>query len=228
MFAKSNSLLTQNPIQREKMYEALAYFSANVRHPGLIKLLKLVYYLDLMHFRRTGRTVTGLTYEAWPMGPVPASLYEEFKSPSSPLHERFVVTDAQRVFEETSPTTIDTDIEDLERAASATPKAYYKPGGLKPVHRYQQLHLSKREHELAAQLAEIFRDAKAEDMSDISHSKFGPWRKTLHKAKKAGIKRPVIDLQEGVVAVGRPDDELSAEELQEILEERAALERSLL
>ena len=208
------------------MYEALAYFSANVRHAGLVKLLKLMYYLDLMHFRRTGRTVTGLVYEAWKMGPVPPMLYDEFNSESSELHKRFDVKKFVKASDDMSPT-IDTDAEELERADNARRGSYYLPGSLKSRSRYQHLHLTKREHQLAEMLAEIFREATAEHMSDISHSKFGPWAKALHKAKKLGIDRPEIDLLEGVVAAGSSAEELPVEEIRDLLAEREALEQRL-
>ncbi|MFC1858011.1 Panacea domain-containing protein [Thermodesulfobacteriota bacterium] len=39
--------------------------------------MKLLYFLDFIHFKHTGKSVTGLDYYAWQMGPVPRDLYEE-------------------------------------------------------------------------------------------------------------------------------------------------------
>lgn len=215
-----------NPIQREKMYEALAYFSAHVRHGGQIKLFKLLYYLDLLHFRRTGRTTTGLTYEAWPMGPVPPMLNREFNDERSELRSRFHVERFKRLDDWPPTPTIDSDADELERIASGGSSGY-SPGQIKPKTPYKHLYLTRREQGLASVLAEIFRDATAAQMSDVSHNKFGPWRKALHKSKQAKIERPEIDLLEGVVAVGKKDEELPVEELNALVAERARLVEAL-
>jgi uncharacterized phage-associated protein len=57
--------------QREKL--AAAFFAANTKYCGVTKLCKLLYFLDFIHYRQTGRTVTGLEYRAWPKGPVPVA-----------------------------------------------------------------------------------------------------------------------------------------------------------
>lgn len=67
--------------QRLKLLNALIYFSENVLFPGKVKLFKLLYFLDFLHYSETGRSVTGLSYNAWPMGPVPESLNDEWNSP---------------------------------------------------------------------------------------------------------------------------------------------------
>lgn len=216
-----------NPIQREKMYEALAFFSENVRLAGQLKLFKLLYYLDLMHFRRTGRKVTDLVYEAWPMGPVPPELNREFNDDGSELKRRFNVERFRRAAGPTSTPTIDSDPEELERAAAGGGAKGYVPGHIKAKIPYKHQYLTKREQDLAKVLAEIFYDATAEQMSDVSHQKFGPWKKALFKAKQTGISRPEIDLLEGIVAVGKAADELPTDELREIIAERARIDEAM-
>ena len=68
--------------QRLKLLNALIFFSENVLHVGKVKLFKLLYFLDFIHYSETGRSVTGLTYNAWPKGPVPVSLNDEWDNPS--------------------------------------------------------------------------------------------------------------------------------------------------
>ena len=63
---------------REKLINAVVYFASNTRHCGKVKLFKLLYLLDFAHFRETGRSVTGLDYLAWKMGPVPFALMQEW------------------------------------------------------------------------------------------------------------------------------------------------------
>ena len=63
---------------REKRINACVDFASNTRHCGKVKLFKLLYLLDFTHFRETGRSVTGLDYHAWKMGPVPFELMQEW------------------------------------------------------------------------------------------------------------------------------------------------------
>lgn len=56
--------------ERQKLVEAVLYFATNVKKLGKVKLFKLLYFLDFEHFRDTGRSVTGMDYVAWKMGPV--------------------------------------------------------------------------------------------------------------------------------------------------------------
>src|SRR4051794_32133240 len=64
---------------REKLINAIIFFSRNTKHCHTLKLFKLLSFLDFEHFRQTGRTVTGLTYAAWENGPVPPALFREIK-----------------------------------------------------------------------------------------------------------------------------------------------------
>ncbi|MDR2214606.1 MAG: SocA family protein [Nevskiaceae bacterium] len=171
-----------DPFAQEKVYEALAYFSRNVKYAGKLKLFKLLYYLDLLVFRRTGNTVTGLRYEAWPFGPVPASLDQEFGNPESELHRRFSVERHQRI-ESEFEVTIDTDPEKLE-AYQHTVR--HIPGSIRPRAPYRHRFLTRREQLVAEYLAEVFREAKADEMTDISHNKFGPWKKAISRGNKVG------------------------------------------
>lgn len=63
--------------QQDKLEQVVVFFGHNMRKLGKVKLFKLLYFLDFEHFRDTGRSVTGLDYFAWKMGPVPKSLFEE-------------------------------------------------------------------------------------------------------------------------------------------------------
>lgn len=59
------------PSHRHRLPNAVSFFvrEAQCDHPE--KLLKLLYLLDFGHFEKTGRSVTGLNYEAGPLGPQP-------------------------------------------------------------------------------------------------------------------------------------------------------------
>lgn len=67
-----------NTHRREKLVQAIVYFANATELCGKTKLFKLLYLLDFDHFRATGRSVTGLAYYAWEMGPVPVELKREW------------------------------------------------------------------------------------------------------------------------------------------------------
>lgn len=72
---------------REKLLHAVTFFAENVNKCGKIKLFKLLYFLDFEHYKLTGRSVTGMDYFAWQMGPVPVELYDEISSPQPDMAE---------------------------------------------------------------------------------------------------------------------------------------------
>lgn len=75
--------------EKEKAYNAIKFFLENTSMCGRKKLYKLLYALDFEHFEKTGRTVTGYTYKAWRMGPVPVELDKEIKSDDKDFFEHF-------------------------------------------------------------------------------------------------------------------------------------------
>jgi uncharacterized phage-associated protein len=63
---------------RPKLIQAAVFFASRTQGCGKVKLFKLLYLLDFSHFRETGRSVTGLDYVAWKLGPVPVELAQEW------------------------------------------------------------------------------------------------------------------------------------------------------
>lgn len=147
-------------IDRSKLLEAIVFFLEKTQRCGAVKLFKLLYFLDMLHFRETGRSVTGLHYKALPYGPVPTSLYEEFNDP----RPDFVSTVLVR-----SPPAPD--------ATKQEPKFTV----LEPRRKWGSLYLTVREQRIASELAEIFKEANADDMSKVSHAKGGPWDKAKNR-----------------------------------------------
>ena len=145
-------------INRQKLIEAVVYFLNHTKHPGAIKLFKLLYFLDMLHFRETGRIVTGLEYTALPYGPVPLSLFNEFSKPEPDLSEAVSIKKAPKEDPTAKPFTIITP--------KTSERAYY---------------LTSREQRIAAELALMFDTASADEMSLISHAKGGPWDKAKDK-----------------------------------------------
>jgi uncharacterized phage-associated protein len=156
-------------LERKKLLEAAAFFIRHTKHCRLVKLFKLLYFLDMLNFRETGRTVSGLSYTALPYGPVPLSLYDEINAPQPDLAAAFDVKQAPRKEEQTKPpVTI-----------------------ISPKQPETDRYLTTREKRICNELADIFLEATADEMSNVSHAKGGPWDKA--QSKSPGVWKQVID-----------------------------------
>jgi uncharacterized phage-associated protein len=136
---------------REKLIQAINYFVRHTRKCGKVKLFKLLYFLDFEHYKITGRSVTGLAYYAWPMGPVPVSLHNEIEEPTDELMSAIRVEDRPI------------------RNGTQTMKAFI------PQVDFAREHFSRRELELLESLAREFRDADSDDMIEATHLENLPW-----------------------------------------------------
>jgi uncharacterized phage-associated protein len=139
---------------RDKLINAILYFVENTRHCHTLKLFKLLNFLDFEHFRQTGHGVTGLHYKAWPNGPAPAELWRELTT--KPRHDLVAALAVFTVKDETDKTLL---------------------RDLKPRRKFDRSKFTKREMEIMEQLAFIFQDASAADMSGVSHARDLPWGK---------------------------------------------------
>ncbi len=146
---------------REKLIKAIVFFLKNTKFCGKIKLFKLLYFLDFLHFKQTAKSVTGLHYYAWDMGPVPRDLFFELNNPGEDLAKCVYIP--------------------KETAANGL-------FNMKPRCNFDKRYFTPREIRLMEQLAYVFKDAKANDMSDVSHLPNMPWDKTIKtKGEKAEI-----------------------------------------
>jgi uncharacterized phage-associated protein len=147
---------------REKLLNAIIYFLSNTKYCGKTKLFKLLYYLDFMHFRETGRSVTGLDYYAWQFGPYPTALADDINTPPDDLKDKVSIQCAQA---------------DNNNFTC-----------MKPRKKFDDTFLTKRELRILENVAFIFKDAKADDMVEASHLPSHPWDKTINsKGEKAKI-----------------------------------------
>ena len=136
---------------REKLIESIVFFAANTRHCGKIKLVKLLYLLDFAHFRFTGRSVTGLEYYAWRLGPVPYDVYQEWDHLGADLAEAVQIV-PERV--------IDYTRERVVPRRNFIPKQF-----------------TRRELALMDELAARFRDEMSRPLINFAHAELGPWAK---------------------------------------------------
>ncbi|MGH6936304.1 MAG: Panacea domain-containing protein [Methylocella sp.] len=145
---------------REKLIQAINFFVRNTRKCGKVKLFKLLYFLDFEHFKATGRSVTGLDYYAWKMGPVPVSLFEEIECPQPDLAEALRFEDK------------------AVRGGSQTMLV------MTPQIPFSDRHFSQRERDLMTSLACEYKDADAEDMIEVTHLENKPWDKIYNQQGK--------------------------------------------
>lgn len=141
--------------EREKLIQAINFFVRNTRKCGKVKLFKLLYFLDFEHFKLTGRSVTGMTYNAWKMGPVPVALHEEIESPKPDMAEAFDFS--ERVVGDGKMLAID------------------------PKLPFSDHHFSAREMQLLRSLANEYKNSNADDMIEATHLENLPWDQVFNR-----------------------------------------------
>ncbi len=141
----------------EKRKNAILYFCITVKHPFKTKIYKLLYFLDFLHFKQTGRPVTDLEYYTFSFGPVPVKLHKEISKDKIPEE----LKDCLEISKEKDETTGE--------------EKYIK---LIPKRRPNLDVFTEREKEILEKVATIFKDAQAKDMTEVSHLKNEPWDKT--------------------------------------------------
>jgi len=170
---------------REKMLNAMIFFLKNTKKCGKIKILKLLYFLDFIHFKQTGRSVTDLRYFAWEKGPVARELFYELSKPKDDLKNHIAIL-------------------------PSSPGEFLK---MIPRKKFDQKYFSKRELKIMAQVADIFKEADANEMSEVSHLPNEPWDKTK---KFKGISAEI----DYMLSLDNTKESLSKERAQEIVNER--------
>ncbi|MDR3580092.1 MAG: Panacea domain-containing protein [Oryzomonas sp.] len=161
--------------KRQKLINAVIYFCSHTKMCGKTKLVKLLYYLDFMHFRQTAKSVTDLQYYAWQFGPYPVAFGNEIDNPPA----------------------------DLSKALSICKLPEKKSVTIKCKSKFNKDVFSQREIKLLEQIAFIFQEARAEDMVEASHLPNHPWDKTLKsKGEKAAIDYILaLDNQKGSISL---------------------------
>ncbi len=138
--------------EREKLLNAIVYFAEHTDDCGKTKLIKLLSILDFKHFKQTGRSVTGMDYYAWNMGPVPIDFYGEIDCPPQDLMEHITIT--------------------IEPTAYSYP--FIRVTARKE---FDPLYFSKRELRLLKDITEKHKDHTGSQMIEITHHEDGPWAK---------------------------------------------------
>lgn len=161
---------------REKLFHVIAFFAKKTKHCHKLKLFKLLYFTDFEHFKQTGRTVTGLEYFAWPMGPVPKKLDQEIQGGSEDLYESINFT-PQRYMDE-----------DFKKD---------KAINISPKRKFDKNLFSKREKRIMEKMVMIYKNATAKDMTAASHERGKPWDRVYNREDKQGEKIPYVYALDG-------------------------------
>jgi uncharacterized phage-associated protein len=149
--------------EREKLINLIIFISLKTRNCGKIKLFKLLYFIDFEHFKITGRSITGLSYAAWKMGPVPTALFDEINSPEPDMARA------------------------LEFSETTTYKGYAMLT-IKPVNDFDSSNFTKRELQLMQRLTEQYCSTIADEMIEATHLEDSPWDRVFNKENnKQGI-----------------------------------------
>lgn len=135
--------------QHEKFLQAILYFAHNTHFLGKVKLFKLLYLLDFEHFRQTGRSVTGMEYRAWKMGPVPSQLVQQWDAMSADLQQAIMIV-PERVSE-------------------------YWREKVVPLQPFDLDAFTRRELRIMETVATRYRDAMSAEMIDVTHAQNGAW-----------------------------------------------------
>lgn len=120
--------------------------------------MKLLFFLDFFHFRETGASVTGLEYYAWDFGPYPVEFGNK--------------------------------ISDNDPEVTSFLRIVKSEGNIKliPKKSFNDKYLTKRELRLLEEISFIFKNAKAYEITEISHLKNTPWDRTIkEKGDRAKI-----------------------------------------
>jgi uncharacterized phage-associated protein len=183
---------------REKLLQAIVYFARHTQKLGITKLMKLLYYLDFIHFRQTGTPVTGLDYYAWERGPVPRDVWQELSDPDR------LPADVKQVIR-------------VDRIPMQRGGEFLK---ISPRVSFDSTFFTPREVRLLGELAEIFAEANADDMVEASHLRNQPWHKTI---KERGMGEHI----DYMLAVDGSQDALPPDVILERLEEMAEMQQWL-
>jgi uncharacterized phage-associated protein len=190
-------IVTQNNFYRLKLLNAVLYFSEHTKRCNLTKLLKLLYLLDFTHFKQTGHPSIGLIFYAWKRGPVPKDFYEEIKDGNVPedFKGKFAI------------------LQQEDHSLNADYKEYLFKRIMKP----DETIFTPRELKILQNLCDIFRDATASQMSEVTHLHKQPWDITI---KEKGLYKRIDYLLciEDNSPISKQEAELSLKEYFEVLD----------
>ena len=144
----------------QKILNGIKYFVKNTNNVGRTKLFKLLFFWDFLNFKKFGKSVTGFDYYTYPFGPVPKELYNEIIEDDLPeyLNDNIIITQKDNEEEDNGYKSFDVKLKNTKIKLDS---------------------LSKNELETLEEVAFIYKDATAKQMTEVSHLPNAPWEKTV-------------------------------------------------
>ncbi len=173
-------------VAREKLLNAIVFFVTNTRNCYKLKLFKLLFYFDFGIYRQTGRSVTGLRYFAWPLGPVPNDLVDELKAPRPDF--------ARAVF--------------VHEEGAADPDLPGPRLMIRGRKKFDETVFTQRELDMLEHLADVFRDATASMMTEATHLAGEPWHHVFKVERRPQAEIPyrlALDEKPGSITAEQAD-----------------------
>lgn len=184
-----------NNIYREKLLNAILFFAKKTRYAKMTKMSKLLYFFDFTHFKQTGYPAIGLEYFAFKKGPVPKKLWLELKDGIVPSDFKAKLALLEKKDED------DPNFKEIEFCAKTKPDLSV---------------FSPREKKILENLAFMFKDVKAWEISEISHLANQPWDVTKRERGENSLIDYMLAIDKDA-QVDRDEAELSLQEHREIL-----------
>ena len=173
---------------RNKLLNAVLFFASNTKRVNLGKLSKLLYFLDFMHFKQMGYPSIGLEYYAFERGPVPRDFWVEIREANVPED-----------FKGKIGLILKTD----DFAPS------YKEVEVRAVEKPDLSVFTPKEIRILEYLAFVYKEAKASDISEVTHLPKQPWDITFKKKGKNKLIDYLLSIdEESVVSLDEARDSL--------------------
>jgi len=135
---------------RRKLIESMLFFTSAIKNCGKTRLFKLLWFFDEAYVKQTGSVATGSQWLAFPQGPVPGELIDEWGGFGSDINEAFEF----RL----------TDVGKERLAECLVPQ---RPPDLSIF--------TRREIQILNDVLSKYRDISGEALSKITHDKDGSW-----------------------------------------------------
>lgn len=142
---------------KDKIANAIIYFVKNAtpknKPLGITKLMKLLFYFDFGFYAQTGVSSTGLKYFAWPQGPVPRDVWINLKEKG-------------------------TDLDLKNKVKLLTSREDDLSTAVKTTHKFDSDEFTDLELDLLKNIAFMYKELTAKQISALSHEKDKPWSVT--------------------------------------------------
>jgi uncharacterized phage-associated protein len=175
-------------IYRKKLLNAILFFASNTKRLNLGKLSKLLYSLDFIHFNQMGYPSIGLRYYAFEKGPVPRDFWLEIRDADLPEDFKGKIALIRKT-DDFAPNYKEVEICALEKPDLSV--------------------FTPREVKILEDLAYVYKEATASDMSEVTHLPKRPWDITIReKGKNQPIDYLVSICEESAVGLDEAADSL--------------------